>query len=136
MDKLGNKDFRGWIRLKEKLHYLGQPIDIREGDVWWCAMGENIKTEINGKSDRFSRPVLIVRKFSKYSFWGVPLTTQPHDGSWYVTFEFKSKNEIAAVHQMKNMDVSRLYEKIGQVPDSDLKLVKERIIGLLSNSIK
>lgn len=70
MNKNGEKDFNGWIKLKTKLHYLGHPIDISEGDVWWCAAGENIQTEINGKSNRFSRPVLVVKKFGRYSFLG------------------------------------------------------------------
>ena len=60
MDKSGRKDFNGWIKLKTKLHYLGHPMDISEGDVWWCATGENIQTEINGKSGRFSRPILVL----------------------------------------------------------------------------
>ena len=106
-------------------------MDIKEGDVWWCAVGENIRTEINGKSRRFSRPILVVKKFGRYSFWGVPLTTKLHDGSWYIRFEFQNRIEIAAIHQMKNMDVSRLYDKIGQVPNSDLKLIKDRITELL-----
>jgi len=131
VDKNGNKDFKGWLKLKTKLHYLGHPIDISEGDVWWCATGENIQTEINGKSDRFSRPVLVVKKFGRYSFWGVPLTTKEHDGSWYVPFEFRNRLEVAAIHQMRNMDVSRLYDKIGQVPNSDLELVRSRIVKLL-----
>ncbi len=71
---MDNKDFVGWIKIKEKLHNAGRIRSINEGDVWWYAAGENIRTEINGKSKRFSRPVLIVKKFGKYSFWGVPLT--------------------------------------------------------------
>ena len=130
------KDFNGWIKLKEKLHNLGNPIDIHEGDIWWCAVGENIQTEINGKSNRFSRPVLVVKKFSRFSFWGVPLTTKEHNGSWYVSFKFQNRIEIASIHQMRNMDVSRLYDKIGQVPNSDLELVRNRIVEILRVSSK
>lgn len=130
------KNFKDWLKLKEKLHYLGHPMDIRNGDIWWCATGENVRTEINGKSERFSRPVLIIKKFGRHSFLGVPLTTKMHDGSWYVPFEFQGRVEVAAVHQMRNMDVSRLYDKIGQVPDSDLELVRHRIIELLSKLSK
>lgn len=130
-NNINSKNFKGWITTKEKLHNAGRIRSINVGDVWWYAAGENIRTEMNGKSDRFSRPVLIVKKFGKYSFWGVPLTTQPHDGSWYVPFEFQGKTEIAAVHQMRNVDVCRLYDKIGEVPKSDLRLVTDRIIELL-----
>ena len=36
------KNFKDWLKLKEKLHYLGHPMDIRNGDIWWCATGENM----------------------------------------------------------------------------------------------
>ena len=125
------KDFDGWIKVKEKLHYAGRIRSVNVGDVWWYAAGENIRTEINGKSRRFSRPVLIAKKFGKYSFLGIPLTTQEHKGSWYVPFVFQGKLEVAALHQLRNVDVSRLYDKIGQVPKSDLDLVLNGLTRLL-----
>lgn len=131
MDNLEVKDFQGWIALKERLHNIDKPRFIHEGDIWWYAAGENIRTEINGKSKRFSRPVLIVKKFGRYSFWGVPLTSQPHDGDWYVSFGFKNKTEYAALIQFRNIDVARLYDRLGQVPVSDLDRVRIGIIRLL-----
>ena len=125
MDANDTKDFTGWIKLKEKLHNGGGVRAIRTGDVWWCAMGENVGTEINGKSKRFSRPVLVLRKF----FWGMPLTSKQHKGSWYVSFGFQEKTETAALTQLKLVSVSRLYDRIGRIPNSDL--VRNRIIKLL-----
>ena len=136
MQKPEKKDFHGWIILKEKLHNIGKPRFIHEGDIWWYAAGENIRTEINGKSKRFSRPILVVKKFGRYSFWGVPLTSQEHQGNWYVSFEFKAKTEYAALIQLKNIDVSRLYDRIGQAPTSDLERVKAGIIKLLLSATK
>ena len=136
MDKQNNKDFKGWINVKEKIHNAGRVRSINVGDIWWYAAGENVKTEIDGKGRRFSRPVVIVKKFGKYSFWGVPLTSQPHEGSWYVQFEFQGKKENAAVHQLRNIDVARLYDKIGQVPNSDLDLIRFRIAELLLENKK
>ena len=125
------KDFQGWIVIKEKLHDAGRVRSVNVGDIWWYAAGENVRTEINGKSKRFSRPVIIVKKFGRFSFWGVPLTSQTHDGSWYIPFVFQNKIETAALHQLRNIDVSRLYDKIGQVPASDLKKVIDGLVSLL-----
>ncbi|MBQ3452941.1 type II toxin-antitoxin system PemK/MazF family toxin [Candidatus Saccharibacteria bacterium] len=132
MENNTDKDFGGWIRVKEKLHKVGRIRTVNIGDVWWYAAGENVRTEINGKSRRFSRPVLILKKFGRFSFWGVPLTSQRHDGSWYTSFEFQGKIETAALHQLRNIDVARLYDKIGQVPASDLKRVTDGVIELLN----
>ena len=107
MDKIGKKDFDGWIKLKEKLHNTRQLRTVGEGDIWWCGLGENVGVEICGKGNLFARPVLVVRKFGRYSFMGVPLTSKEHTGNWYVSFEFKNKKEIAVLAQAETISVSR-----------------------------
>lgn len=119
------KDFDGWIRIKESVHYYGRMPDIKEGEVWWCAIGENVGVEINGKSGAFSRPVVVMKKLSRFGFLGIPLTSQSHTGSWYVKFEFKNKQQFASLAQIRVLSVSRLYKKIGTMPNSDLGLIKE-----------
>ena len=119
------KHFKEWIDLKEKIHFSNSAPKINEGDIWWCGFGENIGIEINGKSSRFSRPVLVMKKLSRQGFMGVPLTSQEKTGSWYAKFEFLGKNEYAAVCQARVMSTSRLYSKIGRIPESDLGIVKK-----------
>lgn len=123
-NSLEEKHFLEWINLKEKLHYGSSAPKISEGDIWWCGFGENIGVEINGKSSRFSRPVLVMKKLSRFGFMGVPLTSQEKTGSWYARFEFLGKAEFAAICQARVMSVSRLYSKIGQIPKSDLEIVR------------
>ena len=45
------KRFLEWIGLKEKLHHAKHraPL-VSERDVWWASIGENVGSEINGKS--------------------------------------------------------------------------------------
>ena len=74
MDKNGKKDFRGWIRIKEKIHGDEKLRITREGEVWWCAVGENVS-------------------------------------------------------------VYRVYSKIGEVPNSDLKLICEGLAKLILKNI-
>lgn len=135
MDKIGRKDFDGWIRIKKKLHTDGKLRIIKNGEVWWCAVGENVGSEICGKGETFARPVLVLRKLNRLSFIGIPLTSKKHKGSWYVSFRFKCKPQIAVVAQVENISVYRLYSKIGEVPNSDLELVREGLIGLLAKNI-
>jgi mRNA interferase MazF len=71
------KRFFEWIGLKEKLHEAQhQPPLVSERDLWWASIGENVGSEINGKSERFSRPVLILRKLAHGFFLVAPTTTQ------------------------------------------------------------
>ena len=49
--------FLEWIGLKQKLHQGTQaPPLVSAGDIWWASIGENVGSEINGKSRLFSRP--------------------------------------------------------------------------------
>ena len=100
---------------------------FKEWEIWWCAIGENVGTEINGKGKNFSRPVIVFKKLDRFSFTAIPLTTKDHTAKYpdkYVHFAFKNKNEFAALHQLENISVFRLQRKIGQLDDEDiLKIV-------------
>lgn len=124
------KNFTDWIQIKEVVHSTGRTPSIREGEIWWCAVGENVGIEINGKSKTFARPVLVLKKLSRYGFLGVPLTSQEHEGSWYAPFIFKDKTEYAVLAQIRVFSVSRLYDKMGMLPNSDLKIVKDAFWAL------
>lgn len=125
MIELNEKRFPEWIILKEKLHNVGRIPVIKEGEIWWAAVGENVGVEINGKNKVFSRPILIFKKLSRYAFMGIPLTSQFHDGNWYVSFIFQNKKEYAVLAQARVISVSRLYTKIGELSDPDYNLVLE-----------
>lgn len=125
------KDFYGWIKLKEKLHYGAHVCAIKNGDIWWCGLGENAGTEINGKTKTFARPILVLRKLSRYNFIGVPLTSKEHTGSWYVDFDFQGRKQIAVVAQVRNISVSRLYNKIGTLPEPDLESIRAQLVDLI-----
>lgn len=73
-----------WWRRTVVLGEKQVKIVFKEREVWWCSIGMNIGVEIYGKGKKFTRPVLIFRKFNKDSFLGIPFTSQPKDGIWYV----------------------------------------------------
>lgn len=119
-----DKFFDDWIKAKQRLHYAASRRSFSEGEIWWCAIGENVGVEINGKSATFARPILVLRKLSKFSFMGVPLTTKEHDGTWYVNFVFQNMNQYAVLAQARVVSVARLYKRMGEVSTMDLQLVR------------
>ena len=72
-----------------------------------------------------------LKKLSRYGFIGVPLTSQTHEGSWWVKFCMNGKNEYAVVAQIEYVDVYRLYTKMGQMSRGDFESVREGAINLL-----
>jgi mRNA interferase MazF len=120
------KRFLEWIGLKEKLHNISsKPPLVSEGDMWWASIGENVGSEINGKSNKFSRPVVIHKKLARGFYFVIPTTTQKREGSWYVHFRHKELDEYACLHQARAIDYRRLFAKIGTLDDMDIKLIKQ-----------
>ena len=119
------ENFDRWNAEKKRIHSGGVVRTISEGEIWWCGIGQNVGVEINGKSQYFTRPVLIIKKLGRFGFIGVPLTSQEKIGSWYVPFVFKGKKQVAALAQTRNFSVFRLHSCMGQVPNSDLNIVME-----------
>jgi hypothetical protein len=49
---------------------------VSEREIWWASVGENVGSEINGKSAPFSRTVIIYKKLSHGFYFVIPTTTQ------------------------------------------------------------
>ncbi len=122
------KDFKSWIGLKEKLDNISAKVLFKEGEIWWVAIGCNVGQESNGKSNRFSRPVIIFKKLTQHSFYGIPLTSKVKEGSWYVPFKQEDKEHRAMLNQIRIFDSRRLFTKIGTMDEADWKILKQSFL--------
>ncbi|HLD76903.1 MAG TPA: type II toxin-antitoxin system PemK/MazF family toxin [Rickettsiales bacterium] len=95
------KDFDIWNKLKTKLDSKPTPPSFKEKEIWWCSLGINIGHEENGKNQLFNRPVLVIRKFNKHIFLGIPLTTKIKYNKFYFNFVFKGNNQCAMLSQIR-----------------------------------
>jgi mRNA interferase MazF len=102
------KDFEKWNQLKQKIDSTNRQIIYKDRDVWWCSIGINIGHEENGKNDFFTRPILILRKFNKQIFLGVPLTTKCKENKFYFRINFKDKEQSAMLSQIRVFESKRL----------------------------
>lgn len=124
VSNFADKNFDDWIILKENIHNKAQnPRFFKERQIWWCALGENIGTETNGKSEFFSRPVLIYKKLSQNTFVGLSLTSKDKKGSWYVQIAQHKKQSNVVLSQIRVLDEKRLYKLMGQLDDTDWQKV-------------
>ncbi len=125
MKNMYEKKFEEWLRLKEKLHEkTHSPQFVKEGDIWWVAMGVNIGREIDGKSHVFTRPVVILKRLAHGFYFVVPVTTQLKEGSWFVSFKLKNKQMVACLNQARAMDYRRLFSKRGVLGDCEFGKVR------------
>ena len=75
------KDFDIWNKQKKLLNIRNiTNLYFSERQIWWCSIGCNIGSEIDGKHINFERPVLILKKVNKAQFIGIPLTSKKKIG--------------------------------------------------------
>ena len=125
------KRFDEWNDLKKTLDEIEEFVIPKEREVYWASIGENIGYEQNGKGESFSRPVLIVKKYSKNMFFGVPLSTQIKEGSFFYNFTFLDETSNALIVQSRLFDARRLENKLGMISEEDFENIKGKIKVLL-----
>lgn len=107
------KDFSKWNKKQSQLDAKKERLYFRVGEVWWTHIGENIGVEANGKSEEYLRPVIILKKFNKYSFISVPLTTSPIRNKYRISIgKILGKEAAVNISQVRYLDSKRLAKKI------------------------
>ena len=126
------KEFLSWIKLKVTLDdKIGRPT-INNREIWWCSLGCNVGEEANGKNNQFSRPVLILKKLTKHSFVGLPLTSKDKVGDWYVPVTIGEKVSNVMLHQVRVLDSKRLTTMMVRLDNKDFKEVQQAFIKFYS----
>ena len=86
------KKFDTWNEVKKNIESKEQVASFKEREIYWANIGENVGFEQGGKGNDFTRPVLILKRFSKTMFFGIPLSTQTKHGSFFFEFQFLAIN--------------------------------------------
>ncbi|MEK7505132.1 MAG: type II toxin-antitoxin system PemK/MazF family toxin [Patescibacteria group bacterium] len=108
------KDFAQWHEKKTKLNDDVGVALFHEREVWWCALGVNIGYEQDGGGELFTRPVVIITKFSLDVCLVVPLTARPKKGKFYFSLgQIDGREAVATLSQLRFVDRKRLAKKIG-----------------------
>ena len=99
---------------------------IRE--IWWCYLGFNIGHEENGKGLKFTRPVLIIKKFGPNNIFVIPLTTSKIPGKFRIDIGLVSnKKSKALISQIRTIDSRRLINKISILPNERFKEIRKTV---------
>lgn len=133
--KAFKQPFYDWTGVKIDLAFRAKVVPIHEGEIWWYGAGKNVGVEINGKGELFSRPVLVFHTFGKLSFLGIPLTTKPKAGSWYIPFSFHGINQVAVLSQARTISTHKLYKRMGSISDHDFRRVSIGFARLFCKNI-
>ncbi|MFA6047915.1 MAG: type II toxin-antitoxin system PemK/MazF family toxin [Parcubacteria group bacterium] len=125
------KDFVKWQLEKEIINSRNREIYFRERQIWWCSIGLNIGYEQDGKNERFERPVLILKKFSKDLFWALPTTSQNKTGAYYYQYNYNGRKYSIILSQLRALSSKRLLRKIRKLREDDFEKVKTSVRSLI-----
>lgn len=125
------KDFIGWHNIKSLIHNTRSRPTFNEREIWWCSIGVHVGAEEDGKNKDYHRPILIIRKFNKELFWGVPLTTKIKDNPYYIRINYKESEQCAMITHLRLYDSLRLTDLEGKLSKNQFQKIKQALKDLL-----
>lgn len=129
------KDFDGWIIKKKDYHYRKiLPPMFKERDIWWVSIGVNVGFEEDGKHEKFIRPVLVLRKFNRELFLGIPMSTKIKDNPYYVQVSVQEETVSVLISQIRVFSAKRMQDKLAELDKGELEKVKNEVIKMISFS--
>ena len=129
------KDFQRWHKKKTEVDAIPNRPFFHEREIWWAALGANVGFEQDGKGEKFARPVLVFKKFSKEVFWALPLTLQnkanKKTAHFYAFVDMGDKiRRFAILSQLRLVDARRLLKKIGFINRENYADIQKAVIRL------
>ena len=135
MSKEYSKDFDAWNKTKKQVD-----ADVREvfgypREVWWCSLGVNIGSEIDGKNENFERPVIILRVYNKETMLVLPTTGRAKEDKFHLPLEIDGQNPetkerykklvYVKLTQARVISNKRLLRKVDVIGDKDFERIKD-----------
>lgn len=120
-----------WFPQKKKLNRRYNLPSFHEGQVWWCRIGVNIGSEILGKGNHFTRPVLIIKKYNDRMFLAAALSTSNLKNRKYVPAHVlvnvgKTRGAVR-LDQLRALDAQRLGNFIESLSKQKFEEVRARL---------
>lgn len=117
------KDFVGWAKVAEEVERRERKIDIKRGAIYWANLGATIGSELIGKGDEFSRPVLVLEKFNQRMVLVVPITSRVHNRRGYREIVVAGKVECLTLEQARPIDVLRIGDFLDEIAPDELEKI-------------
>lgn len=127
------KDFDGWNEQKKKTNASEDYLPLYyEREVRWCRLGVNIGFEQDGTGKGYSRPVVILKGFSRHVCLVIPLTTSTKKNKYHVAVgKIEDIEAVAIISQLRLIDSRRLDQHIGVVDKETFKGMRKAVKDML-----
>ena len=122
------KDFGRWNERKAKLNNIKPTFSFKEREIWFCYLGLNLGYEEDGDARTFLRPIIILKKLSNMTFFGIPLTRTPRFGKEYFTVIDSHGVSFAMLSQGRTLDGRRLEYRSRIMSEGEFESLKPRFL--------
>lgn len=104
------KHFDEWNELKKSVDGQADYLPLyHERQIRWCRLGVNVGFEQDGTGQDFSRPILILKGFSRRVCLVIPLTTSAKRNRYHVAVgSVGGRQAYAIISQLRLVDTRRL----------------------------
>ncbi|MBU0577460.1 type II toxin-antitoxin system PemK/MazF family toxin [Patescibacteria group bacterium] len=132
MNNQYKKNFWDWHEIKNAIHHTSKKqVYFYEREIWFCSLGVNVGHEQDGGSKTFKRPVLVLKKFNKETFWGIPITSKNKIDKYHFQFQYKNRRYSLILSQVRLLDSKRLIKKINSLSKKEFDQIKEQFVKIL-----
>lgn len=121
------KDYTKWHRVKANLETKPTLKNYHNREIWWCSVGLNVGSEEDGKNSLFERPVLVIHKFNKHTFWGLPMSSKIKVNQYYESIVFQNIKRGVLLSQLRLFSSKRLIRKLGRISHKQFNIIKKRL---------
>ena len=126
-----SKDFDAWNGRKKNIND-GNTNFYHERDIRWCSLGINIGFEQDGTNEEFSRPVLIVRGFSRQVCLILPLTTSKKKNKFHFSIgKVEDREAFVILSQIRLIDARRLGRRLSVLDKEIFEKIRKAVKDLI-----
>jgi len=126
------KDFDAWNEEKKQIDAREDALLYREREVRWCRLGANVGFEQDGTGRDHSRPVLILKGFSRSVCLVLPLTTSSKKHPYHTSVGvIGNRPAFVIISQLRLVDTKRLDQKITTLNRNVFEGVRKAVKDML-----
>ncbi len=125
------KNFDCWNKEKQYVNSQERELYFAQREIWWCSLGVNVGTEIDGKNGKYERPVLILKHINKDMALILPLTSKAKADDFHLKISSNNMVSFVKISQSRTISSKRLIRKIDTLDDMQFLAVYQSFIDFL-----
>ena len=125
------KRFNFWNKIKVRINSKNNLVKIRKGEIRWASIGVNIGSEIDGKGNNLTRPVLVLKVISSNIVLVAPMSRKIRNNKGVYILKNKDKLSSVYLNQIKIVSSKRLLSRMGRISDKKLLKIKRELCDFI-----